>query len=248
MTISVILASFLPALNSFLKYGKTLKTVNHKDKNLLFLSVLHDLYVPKKWFTHFYVIHFVLSFVDTCVIISPYESQLTDLQVIALLNLTQSVRRLYECLHISRFSPSAKIHIFHYLVGLIFYASIDVLPFMMHWLHEEDTISLGLISIPILVFLLATYDQSFSHLVLSKQKKYTLPNVGLFKYVVCPHYMDECLIYFSLFMIRPCTPLFLVTTWVIINLSASANQSYIFYKDNEATNISSRYRIFPKIY
>lgn len=250
MTLSVLLVSFFPALNYFLTYGKTLKIVNHKKtkrNNLANLSIVHELYVPKKWFTHFYVIHFVLSLVNTYVIVFP-NSQLTDLQVIALLNLAQSIRRLYECQRVSRFSSSAKIHIFHYLVGLIFYASVDVLPFMMHLLHEENTISFGYILIPILVFFLASYDQLSTHIILSKQKKYTLPDVGLFNYVVCPHYMDECLIYFSFLLVRPCIPLLMVMTWVVINLSASANQSYIFYKNNETSNISSRYRIFPGIY
>jgi 3-oxo-5-alpha-steroid 4-dehydrogenase 3 len=36
------------------------------------------------------------------------------------------------------------------------------------------------------------------HTQLAGLKKYTLPCEGLFRYIVCPHYTCECLIYLSL--------------------------------------------------
>jgi 3-oxo-5-alpha-steroid 4-dehydrogenase 3 len=166
--------------------------------------------------------------------------------LIVLLNLVQSIRRLYECLYVSKFSKTAKIHIFHYLVGLFFYSTINIIPFLenydgnfypIRWFQPFTFLS---------IFIYISIKQYQTHFILSKQKKYTLPKTNLFKYVTCPHYFYESLIYLIFFLIRPSLSYALISIWVVINLSISANQSYIFYKSkNEITN---EYRIFPFIY
>lgn len=246
MTLSVLLVSLIPSLNLFLKYGKTLNTGDAARLGSHNLFLL-DLYVPKKWFTHFYLLHFALSLLNVSIMIFLRQWHSSPLQIIFLMNMIQSTRRLYECIYVSKFSPTAKIHYFHYLVGIVFYTSVNLIPFLLQILAAKTETS-GHTAIPVALFLFSSYDQFFNHIALSEQKKYTLPNVGFFRYVVCPHYMDECFIYFCIFLVYPCISLFLVFFWVTVNLAISANQSYLFYRTNKDTNISNRCRIFPKIY
>lgn len=237
-SVSVALTSLVPPLQSFLKYGKTLKL---KHDKLPFLNI----YVPKCWFTHFYIIHFTLSVVNVCLIMG-HQFTFTDLQVISIINLIQSSRRLFECLFVSNFSKTSNIHIFHYLVGVYFYTTINIIPLVMYLLDMSNDVSVWGMIVPIIIFTIASLDQSYNHKILSKQKKYTIPKIGLFQYVVCPHYFDEIIIYGSIFLIKPSISFSLVVVWVAVNLSISANESFHFHKSQD--EIKFQKRIFPFIY
>lgn len=231
----VLIANTVDVLKPFLKYGKTLKNEN---------DALLNIYVPKHWFTHFYIIHFVLSWSNLCFQWN-YNKQFGTLTAIVWINCLQSLRRLYECYFVSKFSATAKIHIFHYLVGIFFYTSINLISFLTIIKGENEGINRwGYIAL--IVFTVAYIDQYFNHKTLSKQKKYNLPRIGLFKYVTCPHYFDEIVIYATCFVLNPSVSYFLVFLWVLLNLSISANQSYIFYKSQK--QINNQRRIIPFIY
>lgn len=250
MTVSVLLAACIPSFDSFFKYGKTLpsKPISH---SLHLPYDFQDIYVPKIWFTHFYIIHFLLSIINILVFfIVDYANKnvCSDLQLIICFNLIQSGRRLYECLYVSKFSNTAKIHIFHYLVGVIFYTSINIIPLLMHYTNEELPLQYSKCILSILLFITASYDQYNNHNLLANQKKYTLPTTALFKYVVCPHYFDEVLIYLSIFIIKPTISFFIVFAWVFINLTISAQHSYKFYTNNKEVDISNHCIIIPYIY
>lgn len=47
-------------------------------------------------------------------------------------------------------------------------------------------------------FLLASVLQNGCHRYLSSLKKYSLPENGLFRHIVCPHYTCECVLYAAL--------------------------------------------------
>lgn len=233
--IGVFAASRIDILKPFLKYGKTLKNEN---------NVFFNVYVPKHWFTHFYIIHFTLSWLNF-VLFWNYENCFQTLHAIICINCMQSSRRLYECFFVSKFSAVAKIHIFHYLVGIFFYTSINIIPYLKLQCGDNEEInSLGYISL--LLFMLAYIDQYYNHMTLSKQKKYNLPQSGLFKYVTCPHYFDEIIIYASCFLLDPSSSYFFIVLWVMLNLSISANQSYIFYKSQK--QLRQQLRIIPFMY
>lgn len=248
MTLGVFTASVLPTLTPFLKYGKTLQ--HNKVNHTLHLPLdIQNIYIPKKWFTHFYIIHFIFSAINCCIIeLNNTHVPFSDIHIICIFNLIQSTRRLYECIYVSKFSSKAKIHLFHYLVGLIFYSSINIIPLLMYFLNQCSHPKIINIVIAFIIFLFASYDQWINHNILSNQIKYTLPNYGLFKYVICPHYFDESMIYLSLLIIKPCISFIIIFLWVLINLTISANQSYIFYKEKKEIKISNHYIIIPFIY
>ncbi|KAG0674256.1 3-oxo-5-alpha-steroid 4-dehydrogenase [Pichia californica] len=118
----------------------------------------------------------------------------------------------------------------------------------MYFLNQCSHPKIINIVIAFIIFLFASYDQWINHNILSNQIKYTLPNYGLFKYVICPHYFDESMIYLSLLIIKPCISFIIIFLWVLINLTISANQSYIFYKEKKEIKISNHYIIIPFIY
>lgn len=241
---SVLAVNGFPELNMFLKYGKTLTSQEQKDSKIPFYL---KVYVPKSWFTHFYILHFGLSAINVLLLCRRSWSLGTDLPLIILFNMVQSSRRLYECIYISKFSVTAKIHIFHYLAGIFFYTSINLIPFLLMDMGDSRYVSLCSRFSAVTMFSLASSDQFRNHSVLAKQKKYTFPNsVGLFRYLVCPHYFDECCIYLSFLVLRPSVSYLLVSAWVAINLSIAANQSYLFYIANN--HIEKQYRIWPYVY
>lgn len=248
ITFSVFIAAFFPSLESFLKYGKTIQKekINH---NLHLPFNIENLYVPKKWFTHFYIIHFTLSITNFYIffVFMGNNKLFFDLSIICIFNLIQSSRRLYECFYISNFSSNSKIHIFHYLVGLIFYISINIIPFLMSLLNVQSKPTFINCFISISIFIYFSLDQWKNHNILSKQKKYSLPKSGLFNYILCPHYFDESMIYLSMFVLKPSFSYLIIFFWVVINLSISAKQSYIFYK-NKDIDISNHYIIIPFLY
>lgn len=53
----------------------------------------------------------------------------------------------------------------------------------------------------VLAFAVSWTMQHRCHSYLSGLKKYSLPEDGMFKYLVCPHYTCECALYFSLALV-----------------------------------------------
>ena len=150
-SLSALLVAFLTAIpslrSSFIPYGKTLQSpapTQHPQS-----TTRHSLHVPKRWFTHFYMIALPWSlslFLELLLARGHYfESPVTPLNLFmrifppdskftrnstqqpseALLCLflmvSHAARRLYESIYV--FTPScAKMHVFHYVFGLAYYA------------------------------------------------------------------------------------------------------------------------------
>jgi 3-oxo-5-alpha-steroid 4-dehydrogenase 3 / polyprenol reductase len=108
---------------------------------------------------------------------------------------------------------------------------------------------------PLMVFTIASILQFACHRHLASLRKYSLPTNFLFRYVICPHYLMECIIYLSLARIAaPADRLFnatllCVTTFVAINLSVVADSTREWWrtKFGEAA-VLERYRMFPLIW
>jgi 3-oxo-5-alpha-steroid 4-dehydrogenase 3 len=119
---------------AFYVYGKSLDVT--KKKGLFWSMFL----VPKRWFTHFYMLSIVI-FVSSLIIVLTYYAQgveLTmtssfDIQIFKdihkisslvftlILMIVQCSRRLYESLYISVYSNNSKINVIHYAFGHVFY-------------------------------------------------------------------------------------------------------------------------------
>ncbi|OBA18174.1 uncharacterized protein OGAPODRAFT_5832 [Ogataea polymorpha] len=220
-TAAVLVVSRVPQLRFLLQYGKTLRNDPHPR--------LLDLYVPKKWFTHFYEFSLALSTAGLIWVFANHSFCLIHL--VCMLTFFQSLKRVYECLFVSKFSPTAKVHVTHYLAGLLFYVWADVLPILSSEL-PDSTLKRSPSAFSYfcaLLALLLSYDQYINHKHLASLKKYTMPHDGLFKYICCAHYFDEVSIYLCHFLIQQNVSSFLVFVWTLVNLSASATQSYNFY-------------------
>lgn len=103
-----------------------------------------------------------------------------------------------------------------------------------------------------LVFLLAWVMQYRCHRILAGLKKYSLPNSGLFRYLVCPHYTCECLLYLSLaIMAAPQGQLYNRTVicamlFVTINLGVTANGTMTWYGDKFGSDkVREKWRMIP---
>lgn len=239
-TCGVSMAHVVPMLRPFLKYGKTL------DKGDA-LPTYVGVYVPKRWFLHFYQLHVALSCMSFFLVWVVGEKGWNDLHVLTLFNLLQSSRRLYECNNVSKFSAHAKMHLTHYLVGLFFYSAINIYPLCWALGGDGHRVPFTRIILASLVFAVAYNDQMMNHWLLSRQKKYFLPKERLFTVVVCPHYLDEIVIYLSFLIVRPGLAYLVVSAWVITNLSISANQSWMFYL-KQGDIKQNHYRVIPFIY
>lgn len=243
-TVCVLLAAFVPRLGSFLKYGKTLQTGRASSRL--------NLCVPKSWFSHFYLMSLSLSLTGLVVttsaplrvadFVSKNHSRETipsieTVFLVLLLNLIQSVRRLYECNCVLKTSPQSKMQITHYIAGVFFYAAIN-LHVVIEGLSFESQKGPSSFRInfcgknlfAIMVFVAASLDQLRNHAHLASLRKYTIPSKGLFKTIACAHYFDEIMIYaIHFFLIRTWTA-GLALVWVVVNLSVSAKESFNFYQ------------------
>jgi 3-oxo-5-alpha-steroid 4-dehydrogenase 3 / polyprenol reductase len=77
------------------------------------------------------------------------------------------------------------------------------------------------------MFILASVKQQQCHRHLAGLQKYTLPDDGMFRYLICPHYTCECVVYVALALAgAPRGHLFNNTIlcgllWVAINLGVT---------------------------
>ena len=147
----------------------------------------------------------------------------------------QLARRLLESIFLFAYSPSSKMHILHYFVGISYYPvlveCVARAPATLHWTR-------------IVLFLLFSMVQSHAHWTIGKASKTKearekrLPlNCGLFSVLCCPHYTAEVAIYWTLC----CSPLLAANAlFTTLNLSVSAVQ--VQQKD---TSSRKKYAIIP---
>lgn len=133
------------AFEDLLLYGKV-RTEQRK------WSVVQLIEVPKRWFTHFYVVGSIVnSFMFLLILFSystssalPFVIEVSiDLLCIGLkqhvvntdelscmllvsLMAVQNIRRLLECLLVSVYSPRGTMNVLHYILGIVFYFSFSL--------------------------------------------------------------------------------------------------------------------------
>lgn len=90
---------------------------------------------------------------------------------------------------------------------------------------------------------------------LSGLKKYSLPDAGMFRHLVCPHYTCECLLYLSLAAVAaPEGSLYNQTLacgvlFVSVNLGVTAGGTRKWYVDKfGADKMESRWNMIPLVY
>ncbi|CAH2351961.1 polyprenol reductase [[Candida] railenensis] len=248
---AILTVKVVPSLNVLLLYGKTAKQVKKKDS---YVNQIAHLTVPKSWFLHFYIVYFGILSIGGAIV---YLSSGQNCSVFVAYNmlLVQSFRRLLESLYITKFNPSAKINISHYLAGMIFYTTISINTFLgilrEELAHSSESASVLTYFLSFL-YVCASLDQYYNHRYLSKLVKYTVPTRGLFSILAAPHYFDEVVIYLVVALLAhmECSaPLsitegnfWLSATFVLTNLSISALESNKYY---EKTNNKKPWAIIP---
>jgi len=105
------------------------------------------------------------------------------------------------------------------------------------------------------LFLFASALQNDCHKHLASLKKYSLPQRGLFKQIVCPHYTAECLIYIALAIISAPEGQTLNKTvlaglgFVVTNLGITADSTKKWYIEKfGAEDVEGRWRMLPFLY
>jgi 3-oxo-5-alpha-steroid 4-dehydrogenase 3 len=245
MILCALAVVILPPLNDIANHGKVRKDSKEDERKPAFLLV------PKKFFTHFYILSTVLITLAILIDLSSAHFYLTKY-----LFLFHSVRRLLECQYITNYSNSL-MHIGGYLCGLAHYLfavlSLEISSIERTHLKSPSYKTIGWIGI--ILFFVMNYLQFQSHYILYKNKNkklkdlsqgtddkriYSLPSEGLFRFCCCPHYFAEIGIYFSLFLMENhCITILLMFLWVFVNLSIVAYKQFLFYLENDFDRLES---------
>lgn len=105
------------------------------------------------------------------------------------------------------------------------------------------------------VFFAASLKQNECHRYLASLKKYTLPNEGLFAYLVCPHYTCECLIYLAIAFVAAPQGVLLNSSvlcglaFVAVNLGATASGTRQWYAQKfGAGSVARRWNMVPFVF
>lgn len=134
------------------------------------------------------------------------------------------------------------------------------------WIENVNLPSLVWRLPPVLLCLWGQYQQHVHHVLLADLRKsdnggnrtndkaatkYSLPTEGWFKYVTCPHYLAEILVYFSFAILLAQEQVqgarhLVVLFWVVSNLTLSALINHKWYKQNLPPEVmKGRKAIFP---
>jgi 3-oxo-5-alpha-steroid 4-dehydrogenase 3 len=265
--------------------GKEAKTTEAKASGLhAALQNLGSIQVSHSWFSHFYIFSILSSIfwgiqfatrgpiLESLINLNGHSAQSQPLNqsidrvyLAWACLLVQGIRRYYETVYVSKASHS-KMWVGHYVLGILYYAATGV----AMWAEGADSLrnhqfnfsKLTPMSAPSVrtmlvlpVFILASGAQNDCHVYLASLKKYTLPQVGLFQYIICPHYFAEIIIYIALAVLAaPDGQLFnktilSTTVFVIVNLgmTAKANQKWYMEKFGEES-VKGRWKMIPFVY
>lgn len=107
----------------------------------------------------------------------------------------------------------------------------------------------------IALFAVGWLKQNQCHRYLASLKKYTLPDQGWFRYIVCAHYTSECLLYLGL-VVLAAPPgqifngtIFLGLSFVALNLGATATGTKQWYAQKfGADEVAEKWRMIPLVW
>jgi len=244
------------------------------------LDLAAKLQVPHSWFLHFYALSVACSIfwawqlVTKGMVFSFLVHQTTWNRNVSMtihqIALTWSVfflhgcRRLCESILFAKPS-NAKMSLAPYVVGMAFYFFMGIavwvegLPALVHSGLKPGSIVFSMpslkifVAVPLAIF--ATFVQHDAHRYLSSLKKYTLPDRGLFKLVVCPHYTAECVFYLALAIMAAPNGMAFNRTVVaalvfsVINLCITAESTMVWYQQKFGKeNVGQRWRMVRWVY
>ncbi|KAH8803262.1 3-oxo-5-alpha-steroid 4-dehydrogenase-like protein [Xylogone sp. PMI_703] len=250
--------------------------IHSEDSLMSWLRPLILYRIPHSWFIHYYVISVLSSifwgiqiFTQGQILrfIAYYSAKPTTMtgnQIVLAWSLMaiQGFRRLYECLILTKPSQSS-MWIGLWLAGIGYYLCMGISVWIEGTLLIKERIpNLLQVSMPslktciaIAVFMIASGIQYDCHVYLASLKKYTLPNRGLFRSIICPHYTMECLIYISIAIISAPPDQYMNHSvlvgliFVVTNLAITADASLKWSIERFGREkMGRRWRMVPYVY
>jgi 3-oxo-5-alpha-steroid 4-dehydrogenase 3 len=159
-------------------------------------------------------------------------------------------RRLYESVFVTRSRSSMSI--FHYFVGLMFYALVPIQFIISNPLSAPDFDFLNTISVCAVLACMAFQHISFREMSNLRQSEtaplHTCPPPrGLFCHIMSPQYLYEILLY--LFLI-PLVGFHFIFPFIftLVNQSVSAYSTLQFYKQKFPEEVGNRKALIPFIF
>jgi len=218
------------------------------------LGPLSDVFVPQKWFAHFYmagcvcnglVLRWAYQTIDPA---RPLDLLAACLPICCFQ--IHLVRRFLETVCMMKYPEEARMHVIAYLFGMTYYI---VVPLTYGTGSDRMRRLSGIDSIGTAIFLLGNIIQWHSHYVLSLLTKkgrgrYIIPKEGLFKYVSCPHYFGEIVIYLGLALMHGPLRVWYPFVWVVVNLTLAAMLTHTWYVSHFKTYPVQRKMLIPFVY
>ncbi len=206
-----------------LDHGKTLSNCN---KDSYFLS--------KNRFGDFYLLGFTLN----VFVLMMHPSKLLLIFQLHLL------RRIIETHLLFQYSKNSSMHFLHYLVGLSFYPMVS---FVITTGVPKNIYILDFVAFAILSCLQFRTHQILYNLRNANRKHQPLPRVSLFRFILCPHYVLEILLYFWLqYQLSLSNISILTSFFVFTNILISSIQTKKWYEIKFGSD--SRYLLVPFIF
>ncbi|KAK7417492.1 hypothetical protein QQZ08_011609 [Neonectria magnoliae] len=244
-----------------------------------FLTKLTDVgQVPHSWFIHFYIVSISASafwawqFFQRGGLMADMvklqdragepSMELGKVYLACVLMALQGLRRFYESLFVSK-PGSSPMWVVHWALGLVYYSTMSV----SVWIEGSSAILeswesphqgpryVQKMSSAMALYFFACLKQNECHRYLASLKKYTLPTEGWFRFLICPHYTCECLIYVAIaWGSAPMGQLFNKTVlcgllFVAVNLGATALGTKKWYVEKfGADKVAEKWIMIPFIF
>jgi 3-oxo-5-alpha-steroid 4-dehydrogenase 3 len=221
------------------------------------LGPLSGIFVPQKWFAHFYAVGVVLN--GTLLFLWRDGSSAAAQQGLTLLILAMFefhlLRRFVETIWMMSYPKQARMHVVAYLFGLSYYVAVP-LTYALCTDEPLDSSRGGIYLVGCILFFIGNGIQFHSHAILSKlgrkqPGRYVIPRGGMFTLVSCPHYFGEIVIYLGLALAALGSNSVLSWypfIWVVVNLWLAAGMTHAWYKDKFKTYPSTRKALLPYVW
>lgn len=218
---SMLVYWFPPIFAAIGQHGKFSDAIAVPSTN--FFYSLWTMTVPKRWFTHMYIVGMVASAIAL-------RSQFS---LPLLLFSLHVMRRFLECIFMTHFGTS-RMHIAGYLCGILHYVLVPITFVRGHYNSSPFDI------LWLILFALSSFFQWRVHKYFfavnerreedNGRKIYCLPAGPMFSLVCCPHYLAEILLYISLSLLVPSICTAALVLWVTSNLCVVGRNQYLWYE------------------
>ncbi|AEO70655.1 uncharacterized protein THITE_2122302 [Thermothielavioides terrestris NRRL 8126] len=190
----------------------------------------------------------------------------TQVALLWAMMLFQGLRRLLECVLVMKLSAKSTMWVMYWVAAEGFYLCMSI----SVWIEGSgailetpdpvaalDPLSIAnaRTAIALVFFLSGALLQNQSHRHLASLEKYSLPSAGMFKYIICPHYTAECLVYLGLALAAAPEGRVLNTTllaallFTFTNLAISAKTTRDWYSEKfGADKVAKKWNILPFVF